>query len=138
MQVTTSPISKRTFAERGSSGDEGTPLLKKQNSSSLPDISNLGRSSFSHMVTKTFEDADFMSEIAPILSGILTPFIQHSIAAAVGALQASIVNPLLDNNEKLAATIQSFIVNDEVLTVTIFFLIEIQRIRIAHAYLMFL
>ena len=63
MQVSTSPVSKRKFAERGSSGDEGTPLLKKQNSSSLPDISNLGRSSFSHMVTKTFEDADFVSEI---------------------------------------------------------------------------
>ena len=107
MQVTTSPVSKRKFAERGSSGDEGTPLLKKQNSSSLPDISNLGRSSFTHMVTKTFEDADFVSEIAPILSGILTPFIQKSIAAAVGALQESIVNPLLDNNEKLVATIQS-------------------------------
>ena len=94
---------------------KGSPLgdnpIKKQNS--LPDISKLvGKDrkkvppkSFSENLKLTLHDPAFSQTISPVLCDMLTPLIQEtiksSVAAAIDCLRETILQPILDKNNKL-------------------------------------
>ena len=94
---------------------KGSPLgdnpIKKQNS--LPDISKLvGKDrkkvppkSFSENLKLTLHDPAFSQTISPVLCDMLTPLIQEtiksSVAAAIDCLRETILQPVLDKNNKL-------------------------------------
>ena len=94
---------------------KGSPLtdnpIKKQNS--LPDISKLvGKDrkkippkSFSENLRLTLHDPAFSQTISPVLCDMLAPLIQEtiksSVTSAIECLRETILQPILDNNNKL-------------------------------------
>ena len=104
---------------------KGSPLtdnpLQKQNS--LPDISKLTAKERKKPPPKTFSDnfkmtlnenSTFTQIITPVLCDMMAPLIQEtiksSIASAMESLKLTILQPILDTNQKLQENVKKKII----------------------------
>lgn len=104
---------KRKHGDRGSTGSSSESPVQKKSSSVLdvdPDVSEEDGDqtgddyNFAEKMKYTFMNKEFVAEITPILSTLMTPIIESSIASAVKSLRDSIITPMMQTmtstNEK--------------------------------------